>query len=474
MSRGISAARRSSAARLVCSGSALVVAISLASSGATASVDPAKNAANAPAPRQVEGYIAVPMPPGFRVEISELEGPVFADSRGHTLYIWPYKRMRVGYSGEQKGKPACYGEVRKETAGLMSPYPGGVALPELETRPSCSTLWPPVLAAADAKPAGKWTIVDRKDGTKQWAYDEQTLYTSSLDREPGDAIGGRSGRSGGDSPAGRSPVGPPSRVPPGFDVKGTTRGRLLTTNKSFSVYAYDKDTADKSMCDAQCAQTWKPLLAPETAHPQGDWSTVERSPGVRQWVFRKQPLYTYALDPRPMSLEGSDVPGWRNVYTQLAPSPPQSFTHQDTIAGEVLADSRGMTIYLYNCGDDSIDQLSCDHPDDTQVYRIAMCGGGDAAKCRQNWPYVLAEKGAVNKSRTWNVMRIDPKTGHRASADQPDALSVWAYRDRPVYTYAGDRQPGDVNGDAIGEWRGQRDGLKAFWLRDDFFGGAQE
>ena len=428
-----------------------------------------------------EQYVSVPMPPGFRVESTEMEGPVFADATGHTLYAWPFKRMRNGYSGEQKGKPACYDEVRKETAGLMSPYPAGVMLPELDKRPSCTSLWPPVLAAADAKPVGKWTLVDRKDGTKQWAYDEQVLYTSVLDKHAGDVFGGKSagkagggGGGGGDSPAGRVVVGPPEKVPPGFDVRSTTAGRLLLTNKSFAVYAYDKDTADKSMCDAECAQTWKPLLAPETAQPQGDWSTITRSAGVKQWAFRKKPLYTYVLDSRPGSLEGADVPGWRNVYVQPAPPPPATFTQQDTISGQVLADARGMTIYTYNCGDDSQDQLSCDHPDFTQVYRLAICGGGDAARCLQNWPYVLAANGAKSTSRTWSVIRIDPKTGHRAAEGQPDALSVWAYRDRPVYTFAGDQQPGDVNGDGIGEWRGQRNGLKAFSLRDDFFGGGEQ
>jgi predicted lipoprotein with Yx(FWY)xxD motif len=238
------------------------------------------------------------------------------------------------------------------------------------------------------------------------------------------------------------------------------------------VYSYDKDTADKSACDAECGRTWKPLIAPQTAQAQSDWSILERSPGVRQWVFRKRPLYTYTLDVRPESLEGSDVPGWHNVYLQAAPPPPAGFTVQDTIVGQVLADPRGMTIYVYNCGDDSADQLSCDHPDDTQTYRLAMCGGGDAAKCLRNWPYVPAAKGASSKSRSWSVVRIDPKSGHRAAPDESDALSVWAYRDRPVYTYAGDRQPGDVKGDGTGEWRGLRNGLKAFWLRDDYFGGT--
>jgi len=419
----------------------------------------------------VESYVSVPMPPGFNTVISELEGPIFADASGHTLYMWPSKKLRNGYSGEMRGKPACYDEVRKDTAGLMSPYPAGLLLPELETRPSCNKLWPPVLADDDAKPTGKWTLVTRRNGAKQWAYDEQPLYTSVLDHAPGDAIGGSTRKDHHESPAVRVPVAPPPKVPPGFAVKTTSSGRLLTTDKNYSVYTYDKDTPTQSMCDPSCARTWTPLIAPQLAQAQGEWSTIERSAGVRQWTFRGKPLYTYAMDTNQWGQEGSDVPGWRNVYTQRVPPPPAGFTVHDTIMGQVLADHRGMTIYVYNCGDDSVDQLSCDHPDDTQVYRLAMCGG-DAARCLQNWPYVPADRNATSNGRAWTVMQIDPKTGHRAAAGQPDALSVWAYRERPVYTYAGDRQPGDVNGDGTGEWRGFRNGLKAFWLRDDYYEGA--
>jgi predicted lipoprotein with Yx(FWY)xxD motif len=429
-----------------------------------------KNSPDSPA--FVEAFVSVSMPDGFRVEISELDGPVFADASGHTIYEWPSHRLRNGYSGETQGNPACYDEVSTVTAGLMSPYPAGILLPELESRPSCTDIWPPVLATDDAESIGKWSIVAREDGSRQWAYDEQPLYTSVLDSEPGDVLGGTTRRYGGDSPANRVPIGPPPGIPPGFAIKTTTVGRLLTTDKNYSIYAYDQDVADASMCITECLQTWKPVAAPALARAQGDWSIIERSPGVRQWVFRKQPLYTYVLDTDSWSLEGSDRVGWSNVYTQLAPPVPESFTVQDTLAGQVLADPGGMTIYTYVCGDDSIDQLSCAHPNDTQVYRLAMCGGGDPEKCLRYWPYVQADAGTASNSRSWSVINIDPQTGHRARAEQADALSVWAYRDRPVYTYAGDQLPGDVAGAGTGEWRGQRNGLKAFWLRDDYMGGT--
>jgi len=420
----------------------------------------------------VEAYIDVPMPPDFHVENTELDGPVFADSNGHTLYIWPFHGLRNGYSGETKGKPACYDEVRTVTAGLMSPYPPGIKLPELDKRPSCTDLWPPVLAPDDAEAVGDWTILDRKDGTRQWAYEEQPLYTSVLDKQAGDVLGGSTRRYGGDSPAYRVPVGPMPRVPPGFSVATTTNGRLLTTDKNESLYVYDQDTAESSMCDTECARTWRPVSAPELARAKGEWSIIERSPGVRQWAFRQKPLYTHVLDEGSWSLEGSDVPGWSNVYTQLAPPLPDSFTLQDTLTGRVVADARGMTIYTYTCGDDSIDQLSCDHPNDTQVYRLAMCGGGDYEKCLEYWPYVQAEPGTTSNSRAWSVISIDPKSGHLASPEQPDAMTVWAYRDRPVYTYGGDENPGDLNGSGTGEWRAQRNGIKAFWVRDDYMRGT--
>jgi hypothetical protein len=41
----------------------------------------------------------------------------------------------------------------------------------------CSTKWLPLLAPADAKPVGDWTVVKRTDGTQQWAHRKRPLYT---------------------------------------------------------------------------------------------------------------------------------------------------------------------------------------------------------------------------------------------------------------------------------------------------------
>ncbi len=419
----------------------------------------------------IERHRDVPTPPEFHVEATLLDGPVFADANGKTLYEWPQNRGRNGYSGEGPGNPACYDEVVTVTAGLMSPYPPGIELPDLVGRPSCTDLWPPVFASEDAEPVGKWTVVERRDGTKQWAYDEQPLYTSVRDSQPGDVFGGRTRRSGGDSPAYRKPIGPPSLHPPGFAVRTTTIGRMLATDKNNSLYSFEQDTATEAACIGACLNTWKPVLAPALARAQGEWAILERSPGVRQWVFRGKPLYTHNYDAESWSLLGSDKPGWDNVFTQKAPAYPESFTVQATISGEVLADSKGRTIYVYNCGEDSAHQLSCDHPDDTQVYRLAMCGAGDPVKCLSHWPYVEAADNEVSMNRIWRILSIDPMTGRFASPDQEGSIRVWSYNGKPVYLYGPDKRPGDVNGGGIGEWRGQRNGLRAFWVRDDFMNG---
>jgi len=416
--------------------------------------------------RLAETSVDVALPPGFQVVATELDGPVFADAKGHTLYTWPIEAMRNGYAGDPKGKSVCGDKVVLKSAGLMSPYPGGLDLPEPKNHVSCIATWPPVYAADDAKPVGGWTIITRDDGKKQWAYDDQPLYTSILDHALGDVLGGTASHRGGDAPAVRSPIGPPPAVPPGFVVETTLRGRLLVTDHRYSVYASDADGPDKSNCVGACAQTWLPMLAPGSAQARGEWSVVERAPGVRQWAFRKKPLYTYLGDDAPGKVDGVEVQGWHSVFTQAAPPAPKGFTIQVNTNGEVLADSHGKTLYYYSCGEDSSDQLACDTMDSPQEYRIAVCGDGDIEKCLKTWPYVVAGPAAKSDSRLWSIVWVDPKTGRRAQPNQQGALQVWAYRDRPVYTFAGDKEPGDFEGNTIGEWHGKWNGFQAFWIRD--------
>jgi predicted lipoprotein with Yx(FWY)xxD motif len=83
------------------------------------------------------------------------KGKSLVDSKGMTLYVFDRDTTA--------GKSACNGP--------------------------CATNWPPLTAAADAKPEGDWTVITRDDGGKQWAYKGKPLYTWKSDTKPGDATG---------------------------------------------------------------------------------------------------------------------------------------------------------------------------------------------------------------------------------------------------------------------------------------------
>lgn len=54
---------------------------------------------------------------------------------------------------------------------------------------ACAASWPPFSASAQAKPWGAFTIIVRSDGSYQWAYNEQPLYTWVGDKKEGDTSG---------------------------------------------------------------------------------------------------------------------------------------------------------------------------------------------------------------------------------------------------------------------------------------------
>ena len=421
-----------------------------------------------------EAYLEEKLPPGIQVVATALDGPVYADAQGRTMYKWPVSALRNGSLGDRANGPSnCTDEILRTEVGFMSPYPAGLILPYADEGVSCIQAWLPVTASADAVEVGKWSLAERADGSKQWAYDGFPLYTSNLDKRLGDVLGGTKISSGGDGGVVRVPVGPLPDIPPGFKVLSSTTGRLLVNDDDYSMYTWDGDEANTSNCVKECLNDWTPVRAPQIAANSGDWTIIKHPSGINQWAFRAKPLYTYNYDTRSRSFAGSDVAGWHNVYTQRAVTPPAEFTVQDAdFGGQVLADSRGKTIYLYNCHDDSIAQLACDHPDAAQDYRMAICGNGDPEVCLETFPYVVADADAKSESSLWSVMAIDPNTGRRAAASEEGTLHVWAYRQRPVYTYSGDQEPGDTDADAFGEFYGTRNGYKAFVLRDIYSNSA--
>src|SRR5690348_16767326 len=104
----------------------------------------------------LEASQSEPMPSGFGVQPTDVDGPVFVDAHRMTLYSWPYRGMQRGGIGDRRGRPSsCSDEKTSETTGEAAIYPGGLTLPDLDTRPTCFHDWPAARAAADAKAVGK-------------------------------------------------------------------------------------------------------------------------------------------------------------------------------------------------------------------------------------------------------------------------------------------------------------------------------
>lgn len=53
----------------------------------------------------------------------------------------------------------------------------------------CARNWPPFLGQAGARMGQGWTLVERTDGTMQWARQGRPVYYYAGDSKPGDATG---------------------------------------------------------------------------------------------------------------------------------------------------------------------------------------------------------------------------------------------------------------------------------------------
>jgi predicted lipoprotein with Yx(FWY)xxD motif len=93
---------------------------------------------------------------------------------------------------------------------------------------------------------------------------------------------------------------------------------------------------------------------------------------------------------------------------------------RQTAAGLVYVGPNGMTLYTF----------------DNDTAGVTNCYGG----CATAWPPFMAEAGAAATGE-WTIL---PRT---------DGTQMWAYDGKPMYYFANDANPGDVNGNQpTGNW----------------------
>jgi predicted lipoprotein with Yx(FWY)xxD motif len=330
----------------------------------------------------------------------------------------------------------------------------------------CAKAWPPALAAKDAKPIGRWSVIARPDGNRQWAYSGRPLYASAKDVDPGSVYGNSPARFGMRRKDARgNPTGgmqrmrdgkivtPDEPLPAGWkvalafpvtDVMLPVGVRVrevhdavslaLVDHRNMTIYAFAGDARKEKSSGSD----WIPVEAPQLSEAIGDFTAVVRPDGIKQWAFKGYPLYTFAHDLVPGDANGVGVDPRRSVASVVNHFVPSNVTVQTTLArGNVLATDKGQTLYRREA---HIDQTGGGHnlrrgqPIRPAVGReIGVANVRCDAACRREWHPYAAPDGAQPQGQ-WTI------------AVHTDGVRQWVYQGYALWTYDGDKKPGDING----------------------------
>jgi len=321
-------------------------------------------------------------------------------------------------------------EIDKELAAIEVPLDPANAFCVDE----CAEVWPPFLAREDAQPVGLWSIVQRPDGTSQWAFEGKPLHRYTKDDEPGVAKGDKVEGKWAQAVRKDFPAFP---MPVGLGVGETLRfnAKVLLSAEEMTLYTFDRDEPGVSNCSGQCARIWPPLEAPRLAVPVGDFSVISRTDGIKQWAYMGKPLYTFTGDDRVGDAHGDGVANvWHQAELVRYYFPYDIEVREHAKHGPMLATTDGMTLYARD------------------AHRFTLAGGShdDRRALRGN-----PDTGARLGLSACTDDCLDDFKPHLAPADaQPwgdwtiiergDGTRQWAYRAFPLYTYVGDSEPGDA------------------------------
>jgi len=326
-------------------------------------------------------------------------GEFFADESGQALYT---------YDGDTApGKPTCLQE--------------------------CARMWPAATPRDDAEPIPDWEIATRPDHTRQWVLNGKPLYRFAGDMAPADIRGeGADGKwhlaryvreAKGVMPAG-------IEVAPRID---DADGPAFTDSRGMTLYYNDYDKVGVSKCSGICTEQWHPVVAAGLARPIGEWTIASRQDGTRQWAYKGAPLYTFEGDIRAGNSKGQRLSGWhaailRTVYQ------PNDVQLAETLRGwTVFATQPGSTLYeldvfYYGLGHNT-NSNSVPAAEDGRAIGTKGCTGD----CTNTWIPFRAPDDAVARGY-WSIVTRE------------EGSKQWAYKGFPLYSYIGDKRPGDAFG----------------------------
>lgn len=326
----------------------------------------------------------------------------FTDSAGKTLYT--YDRDTVS------GDARCSGD--------------------------CAASWPPALAAASSRPVGEWSLVDLGGGTRQWAHRGRPLYTCAGDTKIGDATG--DGFEGVWHVAMAKPVMP---LPVGVVVQevADAEGYVLVSEGGMTLYTFDASPNHDSACPVMsvgCAPEWVPLRAAEIAPGVGDFSVIHNDDGISQWAYKGNGLYTFTGDIDPGDVNGGTVDPSRHIAMITQHFMPAGVQLRQSLGrGKILTDASGMTLYRRDGFRQEVGLHGLAHGiQSLPAFGRAIGTRGCDAECRHVWHPFPAPADAT-PSGYWDI-----------AVREDDGTRQWVYKGYALYTYDGDKAPGEMRG----------------------------
>jgi predicted lipoprotein with Yx(FWY)xxD motif len=219
-------------------------------------------------------------------------------------------------------------------------------------------------------------------------------------------------------------------------------GAILTDAEGMTLYLFTRDmNPGESTCEGDCLVNWPPLQpADDIALPAGvpgELGTADLADGTQIVTYNDIPLYYFAADEAPGDINGQGRGGvWFVVHPgathgPYAPAPGEGtpvpastievgFTEE---LGPFLTDAEGVTLYLFT-NDTNPGESTCE---------------GD---CLVNWPPVPAA----------DMLVLPPGIqGTLGATEALDGTQMLTYNDIPLYYFAADQAPGDVNGQGRGD-----------------------
>ena len=214
-------------------------------------------------------------------------------------------------------------------------------------------------------------------------------------------------------------------------------GTILADSRGMTVYLFTADMKEnESVCVDKCAAFWPPVtVAGDVTLPagvDGALSTFKRADGATQVAYNGIPLYYFAKDKDAGDAYGQNSGGvWFVVTPGLAFGATKSIVpivtaKEDTKLGAILADSKGMTLYMFT-KDPKKNKSAC------------------ADKCETIWPPLTV------KSKNDVLIAGQGLDGKLATFKRADGARQVSYNGIPLYYFAKDKDKGDAYGQGVGD-----------------------